>query len=106
MINHTGTPLRIVEFMTVLAAATPAYATLSQEKSSNASRRFVDTCLQKYKKTWKEMLFWEKNLRKRVESLVETDNSPLSLDEMNVFMLCGENTFSDIFLKNKEKIVF
>lgn len=52
------------------------------------------------------MLFWEKNLRKRVESLVETDNSPLSLDEMNVFMLCGENTFSDIYLKNKEKIVF
>lgn len=51
------------------------------------------------------MLFWEKNLRKRVESLVETDNSPLSLDEMNVFMLCGENTFSDIFLKNKENKV-
>ena len=52
------------------------------------------------------MLFWEKNLRKRVESLVETDNSPLSLDEMSVFMLCGENTFSDIFLKNKENNSF
>lgn len=64
MINHTGTPLRIVEFMTVLAAATPAYATLSQEKSSNASRRFVDTCLQKYKKTWKIKRFVAKNFKK------------------------------------------
>lgn len=60
MINHTGTPLRIVEFMTVLAATTPAYAALSQEKSSNASRRFVDTCLQKYKNLWKDKHFGTK----------------------------------------------
>ena len=54
------------------------------------------------------MLFWEKNLRKRVESLVEKDNSPLSLDEMNEFqyvlMSCGPKyIFGHLFDKQRKQ---